>query len=382
VDLDSAQRAVVSHRLRGGNWAQGPWPLSGGPPATYLIAYDVAPQFDGAEHGRAINGRIPLAKLQVRARLLAEVPPGSRYNPVHSSDNPGQALDYLEALGDVQLLERISLAARQLVDSCAFPYPVVRALSGLARRAQVAVVEHPVHGHAVCKLFRPGAVRFFERELRARRELGDLPEVPDLLEHGDRWLLTTMYQDDGRHIRRRLHGGGDVQITPAASRALASFAVALHEHGLFLLDLSTQNLVSDSAAGLKVLDLEFLQEYQEHVPNPHRSYTFWGVPDGSDSYDVPQRTRLITRMANPAFHPAVTGSSVEALLRPYRPLDKQRRALVQLGWYQFLLLNGRYREARASLFRTWWVRDLLTLRSIVSRQIRRPWHAAVGRRPR
>ncbi|WP_091546812.1 hypothetical protein [Modestobacter sp. DSM 44400] len=349
VELNTAQRARASHRLRGGNWAQGPWPLSGGAPATFVIAYDVAPEVSGLDPERGTNLRIPRAKDALRAHLLDGVGAEVRYNPVHSSDNPRQALDYLEVLGGSYVEHRLRPLVQRLVDSVTFPYPVVRKLPGGARRAQVAVVEHPVHGQCVCKLFRPGAARFLDRELRARAELGDLPEVPDLLERGDNWVLTTLYTDDRSHNRRLLPGRQDAQLTGDASRALARFAHRLHDRGLFLLDLSTHNVVTDPAAGLKVLDLEFLQEYREPAPAVPDSYTFRGVPAGTSGYDVPKLTGLTQRVGGSAFHPAVSGASVESLLQPHRPLNTGRRVLVQSGWYVLFLGKRLRRAARSAL---------------------------------
>ena len=73
-------------------------------------------------------------------------------------------------------------------------------------RARVALVEHPEHGRSVCKIFRPGAMTFFHRELHARRLLADQPLMPRLLEHGPNWLLTPEYADEGTHRLRRLPG--------------------------------------------------------------------------------------------------------------------------------------------------------------------------------
>jgi len=337
IRLDAAQQEAAAHRLRGGNWEQGPWPVSGGAPSVYLIAYDVAPRLvPPAGGGREVNVRIPAAKERLRDRLLRDVPQESRYNPVHSSDNGGQALDYLEALGDPELEAELRGLSRRLVDECTFPYPVLRALSGEARRAQVAVVDHPVHGPSVCKVFRPGATRFFERELRARTELRDIPEMPELLEAGQRWFVTPLYADDRSHVLRRLPTAGDVQLRLRASQALARLARDLHERGLFLLDLSTQNLLSDPQAGLRVIDLEFLQEYVGPVPPLLDSYTFRGAPDSGGTYDAPIREWLIGPVGNAAFHPAVTGLPVASLLAPQRPGTRLRAVSVQLGWFAYL----------------------------------------------
>jgi hypothetical protein len=349
VRLDTAQREAASHRLRGGNWERGPWPVSGGLPSVYLIAYDVAPQLSDSADGRGLNERIPPAKARLRDCLLEGVEPAARYNPVHSSDNGAQALDYLEALDDPHREDRTRALVQRLVDECAFPYPVLRSLSAQARRAQVAVIDHPVHGPSVCKVFRPGAARFFERELRARTEFAALPEMPELLDRGDNWLVSPLYADDGSHVLRVLPGPGDVQLRPQASRALARFAADLHERDSFLLDLSTLNLLSDPVAGLKVIDLEFLQDYAGPPPALIDSYTFRGVPAGSTQYDLPQRKWLTDRVGNAAFHPAVTGLPVAALLAPDRRGSDIRRAGVQLLWQARLRLGGQRVAVRRHL---------------------------------
>ena len=253
-------------------------------PAAYVIGYDVAPRLDPDDRGTHTNLRIPEAKAAVRDGLLQGLADDEIYNPLHSSDNPRQSLEYLEVLEDPEIVARVRCAAEALVATCAIPYPVARMLGEHApgRRARVALVDHPVHGRCVCKIYRPGALRYFERELRARTELADLPLMPGLFEHGPNWLLTPFYSDDGRQVERRMplmtFYRDEVQLTADAMRALAEFARALHQRGLFILDLSTDNLFSDSESGLKILDLEFLQEYVEPVTSLARCYSFAGIP--------------------------------------------------------------------------------------------------------
>jgi hypothetical protein len=339
VPLDDAQRAAAQASVRGGNWTQGPWPVSGGGPSVFIVAYDVAPKFAAGAGIGAVDVRTAVAKEGVREAMQRGVEAGRRYNPLHSSDDAHQAVDYLEALQDPEMMARLRRSAQDLVDACAVPFPVVRFLApeNPQRRARVALVDHPVHGLSVCKVFRPGAARFYERELRARTELRDLPEIPDLLDHGKNWLLTSLYQDDGRHVLRRLRYRGLVQLRPEASRALAMFARSLHERGLFLLDLTTHNLVSDPVNGLRVLDLEFIQEYKGSVPDLAAAYTVRGVAAeglsaGGGNYDVP----VDDGFGNSLFHPAITGLTLSDLLGPERISTTVRRSATQLGWYAVL----------------------------------------------
>jgi hypothetical protein len=264
VTGEVAQR--VSAGVRGGNWGQGPWPAGGGGPAAYVIAYDLTRSL-----GEAALPPSPLrvadTKLAIRDRLLATLEPGEpRYNPLHSSDDPRQALDYLALLDDPGIVTRMQRRIADIRAGMVFPYPLVEVLPSLQRRAVTAVVRHPEHGECVCKLFYPHSDRFLARELRARTEFADLPETPALLESGANYLLTPRYTDTQGHVRRTLPGLRHVQLTPTTSAALARLARDLHERDVFLLDLSTQNLLTDPVEGLKVLDWEFLQEYSGPRP--------------------------------------------------------------------------------------------------------------------
>jgi hypothetical protein len=313
VQLAPATVDRVRSAVRGGTWGRGPFPLSGGDPATFVVAYDL-----GASVGEADAHepeRVTTSKLAIRGRLLASVPPGERYNPLHSSDNPRQALDYLGLLHDPGILARVRDRIERIRAEMIFPFPVVETLPSYRRRAVTAIVEHPVHGECVCKVFYPTARRFMERELRARTEFAALPEVPTLLDAGENWLVMPRYSDTAEHVRRRLPGRR-TQLTPSAVRALVRLARALHERGAFLLDLTPQNLMTDPEEGLKVLDWEFLQDLppadrRRLVDSPTVHGRVAGLPD----VDVPLgRHRTV-------FHATVTGVPAGLLVRaPWRIL--------------------------------------------------------------
>jgi hypothetical protein len=227
------------------------------------------------------------------------------------------------------------------------PFPVVRMLGAESPgyRARVALVDHPAHGRSVCKIFRPGAMAFFHRELHARVVLADQPLVPRLLENGPNWMLTPEYADDGAHRLRRLPGmDGMHQLRPSATRALARLARTMHDRGLFMQDLSPQNLMSDPEAGLKVIDLEFVLRYAEfrlQAPPAAAAWSFRGVPaDVAAVAELP--TLILTRgVGNSVFHPAVAGLRVERLLGPARRGDRLRRAASQMRWYAAIATAGR-----------------------------------------
>ena len=102
--LDDCLAQAVAPCLRGGNWGRGPWPLSGGPPAAAIVAYDFEPirpsRKQRKKHPFLANARL-LCKAAIRDEFNAGLPADRHCNVVHSSDNGREALDYLRAiLGD------------------------------------------------------------------------------------------------------------------------------------------------------------------------------------------------------------------------------------------------------------------------------------------
>jgi len=340
--LDAPGRTAVARRL-------GPrrrFPAAAGAPHTLVVACDVPPAPGDSDAERRVAQRIESVARYTTRRMWRDRPPVD--DVVRYTVGPEAALDMLNVLNDPALRDRVLERVETLGDVCAIPFPVIRMLGADSPgyRARVALVEHPQYGRSVCKIFRPGAMEFFHRELAARTLLADQPLMPQLLAHGPNWLLTTEYTDDGAHrLRRRLPGfDGMHQLRPWATRALAEFARTLHDRGVFMLDLSPQNLMSDPTAGLKVLDLEFVMPYANFdVPAPQAqgAWTYRGLPaELAGSIDLP-RLALTRGVGNSVFHPAVAGLPIERLLAPPRRGDGPRRIATQLGWYATLATAGR-----------------------------------------
>ncbi len=341
LPLDARSRTGVARRLG----QRGRFSAAAGAPHTLIVACDVPPIPADGDAARRVAQRIESVARHTTRRLWGARTPAD--DVVRHTVGPAAALDMLEAFDDPTLRDRVLGRLETLAGVCAIPFPLVRMLGAESPgyRARVALVEHPEHGRSVCKIFRPGAMAYFQRELSARTLLADQPLVPRLLEHGPNWLLTPEYTDDGGHQVRRLPGiAGMAQLRPSAARALAGFARTLHDRGLFMLDLSPQNLVSDPTAGLKVLDLEFVRPYADYpvpAPSAEGAWTYRGLP-GAVAADIDLPRLTLTRgVGNSVFHPAVAGLPVERLLGPARRGDGLRRVATQLGWYATMATAGR-----------------------------------------
>lgn len=308
-----------------------------------IVACDVIPPA-GVTGVRTVAQRVADVLDHTRRRLS---PDGSPAPLVDASSGPREALALLAALGDPGLPARLLPRVQALTAACAVPFPLVQMLGGDSPgfRSRVALVDHPVHGRSVCKIFRPGAEVSFRRELRARTELADLPEVPELLEQGPNWLLTPFYTDTGAHIVRKLPGGL-AQLRPAVVRDLVRFARDLHERGRYVLDLSPHNLVLDPRAGLKVLDLEFVLDYPAPQPEWEECWSLRGVPQALRSVGDGLPNLVLTKgVGNSVFHPAVSGLRHAQLHAPGRRRETPRRVATQLAWSAALGVAGRVHPA-------------------------------------
>ncbi len=310
LDLTEEQRKRVGESVRGGNWGRGRYGSHGGGPASLLIAYDYRYEPTVTPDGQLLNRRSFSAKYMVRD-LIGRRSPDQRkwYNPMHASDNGWQSLEYLEALEDSQILALVERRIGELKKQIDFPYPVQGELLGQSRRARVAVVDHPVHGKTVAKVFLPNAGRFFERELLARRELGELGHVPELLDHGDNWFVTPLYAETRAHARRVLPGTEEVQLTYKTVAAAMNFVMGLRKKGYFLLDLSSHNLMSDPDRGLLIMDFEFLYKYPGEILPIEQDYTLNGVPKVGEIDQPNVSNDWERRVKKTVFHPAISGIS-------------------------------------------------------------------------
>src|SRR5688572_4164903 len=66
LDPEGARRAAA--RIRGGNWSGGPWPVSGGPPAIVIAAFDCFPCMEHLAESPCAYHNVRIQRAKVRLR--------------------------------------------------------------------------------------------------------------------------------------------------------------------------------------------------------------------------------------------------------------------------------------------------------------------------
>jgi hypothetical protein len=286
-DLKAHEASRIADGIRGGNWARGPWPVSGGKPATVLVAYDCFPRMEEVPEDPAnvANTRIQRTKKRIRNVIVSLLPKGKQFNGLHSSDLPQEALEFLD-LVDPELRDRIHAPAAQIIDKTKTPYPIVDRLGGNSRRAKVEVIRYK-SGLAVCKVFRPNALRFLRRELLARKLLPNKGEIAPILESGENYVIMKYYKNDDTQLSyfRPLFGARWFIPVSAIQRS-AELIRSFRRLGYEPIDFSPQNMIFDERDGLKVIDFEFLQKGRAVTENLMGNYA-WSYPPADFVGDYP-----------------------------------------------------------------------------------------------
>jgi hypothetical protein len=286
-------RDEVADQIRGGNWGRGPHPTSGGLPAHLLVTHDVYPDLSPSKASGASelvdNARVFTVKEQMR-RLVNRGQPASQHcNPVHSSDNAMQAVEYLSVVAPERVAEVVAWA-RQRNAAFVTPYPVLADLSKHARRAKVELIDF--HGRrAICKTFRPGRERFLEREVKARELGSSLPEVSRILEIGPHYLVFEWYENSLPSIlspKPLFYPHGLLPIW--AIERLRAIILHYRQLGYECIDFNPHNVIYDPCKGLKVIDFEFLQPGYQEQGTLKGNYAWYPVP-ASFPGDIPPTTQ-------------------------------------------------------------------------------------------
>ncbi len=273
----------------------------------FIPAVDLSPMVPRRAHLREFPGLDNARLLKVihacQKALRSQYPELGSRSLLQMSRNAAQAWQFVRTVmpeQEASVHELVALRWRAFVT----PFPVLRRLSeGAEERAKVEVVDFQGRP-AVCKTFRPGQEHVLRREVEALIELrGRIQEIPDVLAHGDNWLVMPLYEDSGRFRQRNRLG----LLPLAVARELIQVLEQLYEAGYAHLDVRSNNVIFDERAGLKILDFEFAYRYSSPPRSFAESYDIVGVPAAAASELVP--------------HGIVPNANYANRLRPFTGLD-------------------------------------------------------------
>ncbi|MGD8307148.1 MAG: hypothetical protein PVF17_10880 [Ignavibacteria bacterium] len=278
TNINESLKDEFTKHVRGGNWNRGPWPSNAGEPSAIVVAFDVLPikpdPRDYKQHPGLANKRI-LSKNEIRDFLNKLLPDKSEWcNGIHSSDNEIQAVEYLTLAGlDLEEVHEEIIKYKKAFET---EYPVLQVLSCFSRRAKIELISYK-EGKAIKKTFKPTCEMFLSNEINAYTILQDLDEVPQLLEIGENYIITS-YIDGSNPLGNR--------INISTLKKCISLLYKIFERGYSLLDFKPSNFLIDRNKKLHIIDFEFLHKYRNNLTF-FEAYDLVGAPESIDLLHKP-----------------------------------------------------------------------------------------------
>ncbi len=277
VRLNEEQKRNATQNLRGGNWGQGPWSVSGGEPSTLLVMYDYHPKPLNAKMKKKyphVSNEHYLLKEQLRSEINFTLSTEQRANPLHSADDEIEALDYIAAVTP-DLLREVKKVIIEWDDAYRTPEKVIADVSEKKRRAKVEVIRYDGK-KAVKKTYKAGKERFLDREKFVYGELSkECDFIPPLLSSGENYIivpyLKTNPLSESWHIKKQI-------LKRKHKQEIFSINEFFYNKGYALIDFHPGNILLTSE-GLKIIDFEFLYRYDKLPPKVTESFDLNGFPE-------------------------------------------------------------------------------------------------------
>ena len=277
ITLDEEQKRNAAQSMRGGNWGQGPWAVSGGKPSTLLIMYDYHPKPLTAKMKKKyphVSNEHYLLKEQLRSEINFSLSKEERANPLHSADDEIEALDYISAVAP-DLIQEIQTMVTDWDRAYRTHEKVIADVSEKKRRAKVEVIEYQGK-RAVKKTYKAGKERFLEREKFVYGELSkECGFIPQLIDSGENYIivpyLKTNKVAESWHIKKQI-------LKRKHKQEIFTINEFFYNKGYALIDFHPGNILLTSE-GLKVIDFEFLYQYEERPPSVRESFDLNGFPE-------------------------------------------------------------------------------------------------------
>jgi hypothetical protein len=286
TEIPKERRLISAQYIRGGNWHQGPWPVSGGNPAHIIVTCDELAAIHNVEPSKyASTQDIQKVKVLIRKELNKDVRKDRRCNSLHSADNAEQAEEYLRtALGYSEAaLREVTRKANELIASTS-NLDFLAELSRHKRRSGLWLIRHP-DGLAVFKLYRHGRERFLIREIEARSVAQNLSNVIPIIEAGANYFIMPFIEASRKNM---------LFFTPKQIREIKNIIRHFRGAGYELIDFKPGNLLIDKHGDVKCFDFEHMQQVAP-TTDLKGCYCWYRIPD-PDKFDIPSSRNSSKRL--------------------------------------------------------------------------------------
>lgn len=264
TELDSDQSRALAESSRGGNWGRGPFPISGGNPAHFLVAvdaYPVAPDLTTKESFPALsNFREHQTKSLIRKTFNRSRSRGKRANVVHSSDNGLNALAMCELVLDPTAIAKMAAEASRYLEAATPDLEGYERIPTGAKRA-IVLRRSGAEQNEIVKWFKPEKEVYLQRELSVRELLGEDPRIIPIKQRGNRWF--SMEEVSAESVI-----GNTLSVEEI--KAVKGFAQDLRRIGIEAFDFFPRNILRLNSGELKFIDFEY---FQAGTPRAH----LWGA---------------------------------------------------------------------------------------------------------
>lgn len=276
VEMNPAQKKKAAQNLRGGNWGRGPWPVSGGGPSVMLVMYDYHPKAldrDKREKYPHVSNEHYLFKEEIRSKINSSLPDMEKTNPIHSSDDEIEALDYIDSISP-EILEDVRKTITEWDRKYKTKEKVIKDISEYKRRAKVEIIEYKGM-KAVKKTYKAGKERFLEREKYVYGELSkECRFIPVLLESGENYIIIPFLKTTLLSRKNYFK----MQALKKYKREILSISEFFYNKGYALIDFHPGNILV-TKDGPRIIDFEFLYKYENKPANIQASFDFVGYPE-------------------------------------------------------------------------------------------------------
>ena len=261
--LSPSERDNARMHIRGGNWNQGPYPVSGGEPAVVVALCDYAMEPVDKEtllrQPYVKSRRLLDLKRILRDGINSYLPSGLRVNAIHSADDEIEALHYLESIDKNLRTQFISLCNGGFEGD-----PFTKLVLHEGKRATTYVVFR--NGKpSILKVFSEceDGRQSISNETWAGQEFAGQSWFPEIYASGPNWILQE-YFDQSCRLDRQVKDMGNAERLTIAGKVVSVIS-QIHEMGFAHRDIHGGNFFIIDGV-IKLIDYETLIEEDKNIP--------------------------------------------------------------------------------------------------------------------